>query len=107
MGKEKVKLIDGTEKEVEIHRLGFRAANKIAKKHLPINDLTFNKQTDDITIKGDIDLFGMAESCMDTIKDLKDELDKDQIASEEANRIYKKFFEKDVMAGLGQGGNPN
>ena len=50
MAKEKVTLIDGTIKEVEINRLGFRKATQIAKNHLPINSLTMNKQTDDITI---------------------------------------------------------
>lgn len=96
MVKETIIDINGNEVEIEVFRLGFRKANAIAKKHIPINSLTMGKD-DKITINGDIDLFGMAESCLSEIKGL----DLDKISSEEANRIYKKYFEKDVMAGLG------
>jgi len=99
--KETIKYIDETEIEVDIHKLGFRKAMQIAKTHLPINDLTFGKD-DTMNIKGDIDLFGMAVSCLETVKGL----DLDKIDSEEATKLYKKYFEKDIMMTLGQGGNP-
>lgn len=100
--KEKVKYIDETEVEINIHKLGFRKAMQIAKTHLPINDLTFGKD-DTMNIKGNIDLFGMSVACLETVK----ELDLDRLDSQEAIRIYKKYFEKDIMMSLGQGGNPN
>lgn len=103
MVKETIKFMDGTEKEFEFNRLGFRKAMQIAKSHIPIRDLTINKETEDITIKGDVDLFGMSISCLETIEGL----DLDFIDSTEAKRVYSKHFEKDVMVGLGQGGNPN
>jgi len=101
--KEKVTYLDGSIVDLEVNRIGFRRANQIAKKHIPINNLTINKDSNDINIKGDIDLFGMAESCLETIEGL----DLEKIDSAEARRLYSKYFEKDVMAGLGQGGNPN
>lgn len=109
MAKEKIKTLDEREIEVEIHRIGGRAAIQIAKNHIPIDSLTMNKQTDDITINGNVDLFGMQDSALATIKDpvFRKEDDADNLSGEERTRIYKKYFEKDVMAGLGQGGNPN
>lgn len=103
MAKEKIKYIDDTEVEVEINRLGFRKATQIAKRHIPIDALTINKQTDEITVKGNIDLIGMSESCLETIEGLN----LDKIDGETAKDLFKRYFEKDVMAGLGQGGNPN
>lgn len=97
---ETVKYIDGSEHDVEVKRLGFRKANQITKKHIPINDLSFGKDGT-ISIKGDIDMIGMIESCLETVKDL----DLDKVESVEANRLYKKYFDKDVMGSLGQG-NP-
>jgi hypothetical protein len=99
---ETVKYNDGTEVTVEIYSLGFRKATQIGRKHLPINDLTFGKD-DTMNIKGDIDLFGMALSCLETVIGI----DLDKITAEEGNRIYKKYFEKDVLMTLGKGGNPN
>jgi len=102
MGKETVKYVDGTEVEVEVNRLGYRKAIGIARKHIPINELSFGKD-ESVTIKGDIDMMGMSISCLETIKGL----DVDKIEGFEAKRIYKEYFEKDVMSGLTQGGNPN
>lgn len=102
MAKETVTLIDDTKVEVEINRLGFRTANKIARKHIPINNLTFNKDNT-VTIQGDIDLLGMSESCLETIQGL----DLDKLDGNEAVRLYEKYFKKDVMAGLGSTSNPN
>lgn len=109
MAKEKIKLLDEREIEVDIFRIGGRAAIQIAKKHIPIDSLKLNKQTDDITINGKVDLFGMQDSALETIKDpeFRKEDEADNISGEERTRIFKKYFEKDVMAGLGQGGNPN
>ena len=102
MVREKVKYLDGTEVEIEIERLGFRKANQLARKHIPINDLTFGKD-ESVSIKGDIDLLGMTSSCLELIKGL----DLDKLEGSEGNRIYKEYFEKDLMSSLGQGGNPN
>lgn len=101
MVKEKIKYLDGTEAEVEIQRLGFRKANQIAKKHIPINDLTFGKN-EDMTIRGDIDLLGLVGSCLETVSGL----DLDKLEAAEGNRIFQTYFQKDVMGSLGQGGNP-
>ena len=79
---------------------------KLARKHIPINDLSFAKDAkgeDIISIKGDIDLLGMSEAALETISGL----DLDKIDGSEGSRIYKKYFEKDLMSSLGQGGNPN
>lgn len=106
---EKIQLMDEKEIEVNIYRIGGRKAMQIAKNHIPIDSLTMNKETDDITINGKVDLFGMQDSALDTINDpvfQKENLD-DNISGEERSRIYKKYFEKDIMAGLGQGGSPN
>ena len=103
MVKEKVKYIDGTEHEFDVNRLGFRKANNIAKKHIPINNLTFGKDKS-VSIHGDIDLIGLRESCLATIV----KLDLDKLDAEEAARLYSKYFEKDVMNSIGQGNtNPN
>jgi hypothetical protein len=55
-----------------------------------------------VSIKGDIDLLGMVAACLETVVGL----DLDKVDSESANRIYKAYFEKDVMGSLGQG-SPN
>lgn len=102
MVKQTVTYIDGSSVEVEVSRLGFRKANQIARKHIPINDLTFNKN-DDITIRGDIDMLGMVVSCLETIPGL----DLDKLDAADANKLFKDFFQKDVMGSLGQGGSPN
>lgn len=102
MVKEKVKYIDGTDVEVEVSRLGFRKANQVSRKHIPINDLSFAKDGA-VSIKGDIDMLGMIETCLATIPSL----DLDKLDTEDATRLYKKYFEKDVMGSLGQGSNPN
>lgn len=106
---EKVILLDDSVIEVEINRIGGRKAIQIAKNHLPIDAIKINKQTDDIVINGNIDLFGMQDSALETITDekFKKADNDDLISGEERTRIYKKYFEKDVMSGLGQGGNPN
>lgn len=98
----KVKFVDGTDKEFDVKRFGYLKAVQIAKKHIPINDLTFNKDGS-ISLKGDIDFIGLAETCLKTI----DGLDLNIMDAEEANRVYKLCFEKDIMASIGQGGNPN
>ena len=75
--KETVQYIDETSVEVEINRLGFRQATQIAKKHIPIKDLSFSKDdngNDVINIKGDIDMMGMMETVLLTVKGL--DLDK-------------------------------
>lgn len=95
--KETVKYIDGTEKEVEFTRLGFRKANQIAKKHIPINNLSFGEDGS-TTIKGDIDMIGMVATCLETIPGL----DLDKLDAADGNRLYKAHFEKDVMGSLGQ-----
>lgn len=102
MVKEEITLLDDTKVEYEVKRFGFRKAMQVAKLHIPINDLTFNKDGS-MSLKGDIDLFGLSESCLETIEGL----DLDNISSEEATRVYKIYFEKDVMSSLGQGGSPN
>lgn len=106
MVKEIVKYIDGTEHEIDVKRLGFRKTNHISRKFIPIKDLSFAKDernNDIVSIKGDIDLMGMSVECLSTI----DGLDLDKLESSDADRIYKKYFEKDLMSGLSQGGNPN
>jgi hypothetical protein len=103
MVKETVKYIDGTTADVDVARLGFRKANQIARKHIPINSLSFGKDSDAMTIHGDIDLMGMIVSCLETISGL----DLDKLEAEEANRLFKSYFQKDVIGSLGQGGNPN
>jgi hypothetical protein len=102
MAKETVKYIDGTEHEVEVGRLGFRKANLLARKFIPINNLTFGEDKS-VSIKGDIDLLGMVAACLETIQGL----DLDKLESESANKLYKTYFEKDVMGSLGQGSSPN
>lgn len=102
MVKEKVKYIDGTVKEIEVKRLGFRSANQLAKKYIPINNLSF-AEDGTVTIHGDIDMLGLAEECLKTIEGL----DLDKLDSIDANRIYKTYFEKDVMSGFTSNNNPN
>ena len=55
-----------------------------------------------MSLRGDVDLFGLSESCLETITGL----DLDKLTPAEAQRIYKTYFEKDIMGSLGQGGNP-
>ncbi|MBW6469610.1 MAG: hypothetical protein K0A90_00130 [Methanosarcinaceae archaeon] len=102
MVKEIVKYIDGTTVDVEVSRLGFRRANQVAKKHIPINDLSFGKDGS-VSIRGDIDVLGMIETCLETVKGI----DLDKLEGADATRIYKKYFEKDVMGSLGGAGDPN
>lgn len=102
MSKEKVNYVDGTEVEIEVARLGFRKANALARKHIPINDLTFGEDKS-VSIRGDLDLLGMVVACLETIPNL----DLDKLESADATKIYKKYFEKDVMGSLGQGKDPN
>jgi hypothetical protein len=103
MAVETVKYIDGTEHTIDVNRLGFRRANQIAKKHIPISSLAFAKDGSSITISGDIDLIGLTASCLETVSGL----DLDKLDGDDANRIFKKYFEKDVMGSLGQGADPN
>lgn len=100
--KETIKLLDDTEIEVEIYRLSARKVDQLADSHLPMKELTFGKD-DTMTIKGDINMFGISTACVETIKGI----DVDKISKQEVVRIYKKHFEKDIMVSLGKGGNPN
>lgn len=98
----KIKYLDETEKEFEVKRFGYIKALQVAKKHIPINDLTLHKDGS-VSLKGDVDFIGLGETCLKSI----DGLDLNAISGEEANRVYKLCFEKDIMAAIGQGGNPN
>lgn len=100
--KEKIKYIDDTEVEVDIYQLGCRKVDQLADAHLPMKELTFGKD-DSMTIKGDINMFGLSTACVETIKGI----DINKISKAEVVRIYKKYFEKDIMVSLGKGGNPN
>lgn len=103
MAAETVKYIDGTEHTIEVSRLGYRKANQIAKKHIPISSLSFAKDGNSITIAGDMDLFGMTDSCLSTISGL----DLEKLEGDDATRLFQKYFQKDVMGSLGQGADPN
>lgn len=98
---EKIKYTDEKEYEFEVYRLGFRKALQIARKHIPINEVRFNTDNS-YSIKGDIDIIGLKASCLETINGL----DLDKMLPEEADRIYSKYFEKDIMRGMGKGGSP-
>jgi len=103
MTAETVQYIDGTTVTVEVNRLGFRRSTQIARKHIPINSLTVSKADNSMTITGNIDLAGISESCLATIPGL----DLDKLDGKDAARLYKTYFEADVMGSLGQSANPN
>ena len=110
MTAETVQYIDGTTVTVEVNRLGFRRSTQIARKHIqiarkhiPINSLTVSKADNSMTITGNIDLAAISESCLATIPGL----DLDKLDGKDAARLYKTYFEADVMGSLGQSANPN
>lgn len=103
--KETIKYIDETEVELNIYSLPFRKSLQLIDNYLPLSEL---KQDDkgNAVIPDSYDkkkIFLLMEECVKTIKDI----DIEKISGQEVGRLYKKYFEKDLMMGMGKGGNPN
>lgn len=102
MVKEKVKMFDGTEKEIEIKFIGTLSADKILNNHLKINNI--NQKTGEIDLTGSSLLLIRGAFLSKGITDVNP----DEIDVEDANRVYKKYYEKILTLTLqGMGGNPN
>ncbi len=102
MAKETVEYIDGTTVELEVYHLGYRKASQIAIKNFPIDKMTRSENGDE-SMSGK---FSPAEAQLEAIETIKG-IDIDKLKGEEAARLYKEYFQKEVMSAVGQGGNPN
>ena len=102
MVKETVTMFDGTQKEIEIKFIGTLTADKILNDHLKINSI--NQKTGEIDLAGSSLLLIKGAFLTKGIKDVNP----DEIDIEDANKIYKKYYEKILTLTLqGMGGNPN
>ncbi len=102
MVKETVTMFDGTQKEIEIKFIGTLTADMILDNHLKINNI--NQKTGEIDLKGSSLLLIRGSFLKKGITDVNP----DEIEVEDANRIYKKYYEKILTLTLqGMGGNPN
>lgn len=89
--KETVKLIDGTEKEIEIGFLSFETKNKIFQEFID-----FGAKGQELEVKK-IDIFGMKNSIL---KNTVRGCELSQICDDEGERIFSKYFQK-VIEGIG------
>ena len=104
MVREIVKLIDGTEKEIEIKPIGGLSADMILNKHLKINSIKNTGEDSEINLAGSSLLLIRGEFLRRGITDV----DPDMIEAEDLHRIYQKYYEKFLtLAMKGMGGNPN
>ena len=100
MIKEKIKLIDGTEQEIDLPLLSGRKAALLQKKYVPLNQV---KQVDGGVQLGEgVDIAGMAIEILDGIEGL----DTDKVIASDCGRIFHKYYFKEIMAILGVG-DPN
>ena len=103
MVKETVTMLDETTKEINVSPVGVLTADIILDNNLKLNK---------IVQKGDskeVDLTGSSLMLIrgDFLKKGLD-IDPDTISIEDADRIYKKYYEKIVNLAMGgMGGNPN
>lgn len=105
MVKETVKLNDGTEKEIEVHSIGVLTADAILDKHLKLNGIKQSSDMQEMDLKGSSLMLIRGEFLSKGIKGIDNV---DDIYYEDADRIYKKYFEKILnLAMSGMGGNPN
>jgi hypothetical protein len=103
MVKETVTMLDESKKEINVSPVGVLTADIILDNNLKLNK---------IVQKGDskeVDLTGSSLMLIrgDFLKKGLD-VDPDTISIEDADRIYKKYYEKIVNLAMGgMGGNPN
>ena len=103
MVKETVTMLDESKKEINVSPVGVLTADIILDNNLKLNK---------IVQKGDskeVDLTGSSLMLIrgDFLKKGLD-IDPDTISIEDADRIYKKYYEKIVNLAMGgMGGNPN
>jgi len=107
MVKENVKLYDGTEKEIEIVRLSPRKAYALVDTHFKLDTLKANgSMSDGFEIKGNLNgLISIKIPVLENSPELKAILD--DLDTTEIDRLYTKFYEQQIYAVLGSGGNPN
>lgn len=100
--KEKITMMDGSIKEVEIHGLGYRKAIQLISEYVPIDSMSVNKADDTVTMSGKIKLFELQLACLETCKDLKEGTMLDDMDPEEANRLYETYFKRTIDLAMGQ-----
>lgn len=94
--KETIKLIDGTEQEVELIKPSFPKRNELIKKNIKFG-ATASGQID---IK-EADLLGLMT---DLVKESLQNFDINKLDDGEGDRIYNKYF-SEILSGLGGQGN--
>jgi len=102
MAKEKIKYHNGEEVEVDVHHLGYRRANQIAEDYFPMDKMTQHANGDE-SMSGNFKIAAARRVALESIK----ELDLDKLQAVEAARIYNKYFDKEIMAAIGKGSDPN
>jgi len=103
--KEKITYCDETVVELDVYSMPFRKSLKLINEYIPIDKLEQDDKGNPILPK-DYDkkkIFLLMEECVKTIKGI----DIENLSGSEIGRLYKKYFEKDLIMGMGKSGNPN
>lgn len=103
--KVKISYVDETSVELDVYSMPFRKSLKLIEDYLPLDKLKQDENGNPV-IPDDYDkkkIFLLMEECVKTIKGI----DIEKISGQEMGRLYKEYFEKDLMMGMGKGGRPN